>query len=212
MNNPNIPSERWKKMEEFPNYSVSDAGRIRNDKTGTIRKQRVNKNGYWNLTFKKNGGAKTIRGHREVMKAFKGDSDLFVDHINGDKLDNRLENLRYATHQQNMLYEKQRYIGKYTGVTEHKDHKRKNPYWARIMVNGKQESLGSFETREEAQAEYEKAIKTVIAAPTQEIMAELFGGDACEHEWIDIRNEVIKSGEMCSKCMKLKSGNKEPEQ
>lgn len=44
---------------------------------------------------------KNVRVHRLVMELFKGKSDLTVDHINGNKHDNRLCNLQYVTAEEN---------------------------------------------------------------------------------------------------------------
>ena len=41
--------EEWKKIEGFENYSVSTHGKIRNDKTGTIRKPQTYTNGYYSV-------------------------------------------------------------------------------------------------------------------------------------------------------------------
>lgn len=29
----------------------------------------------------------------------------------------------------------------------------------------------------------------------------------CEHDWLDVRNEIVKSGEMCRKCRRVRGGN-----
>lgn len=61
---------------------------------GTLRK-----NGYLQLTIKN----KTIKVHRLVIEAFKGKSDLTVDHIDGNKLNNSLDNLQYLTREENLI-------------------------------------------------------------------------------------------------------------
>lgn len=45
---------------------------------------------------------KGIRVHRLVMELFKGPSDLTVDHIDGNKRNNRLDNLEYVTNEENI--------------------------------------------------------------------------------------------------------------
>ena len=78
------------------------------------------------------------RMHRLVMNA---KHDEIVDHINNNKLDNRKENLRIVTKQQNAQNRK-----KQCGVFQ-----RKNDRWqAQIMVNYKNIRLGCFDTYEQA--------------------------------------------------------------
>ena len=59
---------------------------------GTLRN-----NGYLQLTIKN----KTIKVHRLVIEAFKGKSDLTVDHIDGNPQNNNLSNLEYVTQAEN---------------------------------------------------------------------------------------------------------------
>lgn len=69
-----------------------------------------------------------------------------IDHINGIRNDNRLENLRIVSNQQNSFNQKSK------GFT-----KCKNKFRARIKINNKNIHLGSFETEEEAREAYLKA-------------------------------------------------------
>lgn len=61
--------------------------------------------GYLRVSLWKGNVGKAYFIHRLVMAAFMGESDLSVDHINGDKTDNRLCNLRYCTLAENTLYQ-----------------------------------------------------------------------------------------------------------
>ena len=56
-------------------------------------------NGYCQITV--NG--KVISVHRLIMEAFHGKSDLTVDHIDGNKLNNSLDNLEYVTREENLI-------------------------------------------------------------------------------------------------------------
>jgi len=97
----------------------------------------LDKNGYACSRGEKRGS--TIRIHRYLLGAQKGQE---VDHINRDKLDNRLSNLRTVTHQENCL---NRQLGK-----PHYD-KFRNLWKARVKINQKEVFLGRYKTYEEAE-------------------------------------------------------------
>ena len=83
--------------------------------------------------------------HRLIMNTPKG---YVTDHINGDKLDNRRENLRICTQHQNSMNTRISKNNKsgVKGVSTTPFGK----YRARIMVNGVEIRLGHYETLEEA--------------------------------------------------------------
>lgn len=85
-------------------------------------------------------------------------ADLDVDHINGDKLDNRWCNLRVATRSQNMANTAidPRNTSGAAGVTWDKD---RNKWRAQLRVNGRKTNLGRFNTRDEAAAKVEEAAR-----------------------------------------------------
>jgi hypothetical protein len=74
---------------------------------------------------------------------------LFVDHINGNKADNRKNNLRLVTASQNLMNTKLRSdnTSGYKGVYY---NKKNNKRYARITVNKKIINLGSFKNKEDA--------------------------------------------------------------
>lgn len=93
----------WRKINGFENYSVSNKGDVRNDRTGRILKQRVGTSGYYQIMM----GRKTVPQytHRLVAMAFipNPDQKPQVDHIDGNKLNNNLENLRWVTISENRM-------------------------------------------------------------------------------------------------------------
>ena len=80
----------------------------------------------------------------------------WVDHKNGDTLNNRRKNLRKCTNQQNQFNQKPQVgrLSKYKGVTV---SKRKSPFAARIQINGKGICLGSFAKEKDAALAYNNA-------------------------------------------------------
>lgn len=99
-------------------------------------------NGY--AETKVNG--KTVRLHRLVTKALKGQ---VVDHINHNTLDNRKENLRIVTVTENSRNHKIK-NNNTSGVTGVRWHKRDCMWEAFIVVDNKQKHLGSFDNKEDA--------------------------------------------------------------
>jgi len=94
---------------------------------------------------------KTIYISREIMNNPK---DKFVDHINGDTLDNRKCNLRICTRSQNEMnrrINRTEKTSKYKGVFF---DKRRKGWVSSIRVNGKQKSIGVFKSEKMAARSY----------------------------------------------------------
>ncbi len=62
--------EEWRKIQDYDNYSISNLGQARNDKTKIIRELCVNPQGYYKINLSKNYVSKTISIHRLVGEAF----------------------------------------------------------------------------------------------------------------------------------------------
>jgi hypothetical protein len=129
----------------------------------------------WRWSYAKNGYAvrheqkseygenprRMIKMHRLIMKVPK---DIYLDHINGNRLDNRRSNLRIATNSQNQanaLVNSKNTSG-YKGVCLYNLDKPFNvqkPWGARITVMGKKIFKGMFATKEEAAKAYNELAK-----------------------------------------------------
>jgi len=102
--------EVWKSIPGFPAYEASDEGRIRrivassNAKAGQVLKPGRNRNGYYNVSLRAEGVTVTRVVHTIICDTFLGElpADCHRSHINGDKSDNRLANLRFESVSENM--------------------------------------------------------------------------------------------------------------
>ncbi len=81
-----------------------------------------------------------------------------IDHINGNKIDNRIENLRLVTRRENQQNQKIHREGKLFGCSLHKPS---NKYIAKIRICGKRIHIGRYKTEEEAHIAYKIACKHI---------------------------------------------------
>ena len=105
---------------------VSSCGRIRNIKTGHVYKGSLNNRGYLKFT---GPGQKLYMFHQVVCEAFHGhrpSGKTEIAHYNGDKLDNRAENLRWASVKENR--DDRRRLGEGIGRPKGVIEKRKRIY------------------------------------------------------------------------------------
>jgi hypothetical protein len=112
---------------------------------------------------------KSVKMHQVIIGTEEG---KVIDHINGNGLDNREANVRFATQQQNCWNQRKqrgRTSSKYKGVCW---VKKRDQWRARITFNGKVIHLGRFETEEAAARAYDAKAK------------ELFG----EYAWLNFPN------------------------
>ena len=96
--------------------------------------------------------------HRLIWLLHYGELPMYLDHINGDRSDNRIENLRVCTLQQNAFNRKNRAgsTSKYKGVSWHKG---KQKWTSRHTFKGKTYNLGDFDNEEDAAKTYNEAVK-----------------------------------------------------
>ena len=102
-----IKTEQWKTIKDFPDYAVSDFGRLKritahpSTKIGRIRKPVKTKIGYLQVVFSNPTKAKLI--HRLVLETFTGicPKDKECNHKDGNKANNNFSNLEWVTSSKN---------------------------------------------------------------------------------------------------------------
>jgi hypothetical protein len=109
-------------------------------KAGTLRKD-----GYIQTSISK----KLYLNHRLIFLMHHGFIPKYIDHINGNKQDNNIDNLREATHIQNMLNAKLSKANS-SGVKNVQWDKRRSRWAVFMRLNGKNKTYGYFKNLQEA--------------------------------------------------------------
>jgi hypothetical protein len=143
---------RPRPLSDFKNHQACNAcnTRFAGKVAGSINKVK----GYRNIRI----GCAQYRAHRLVYAWHHGacSADLQIDHINGNRLDNRIENLRLATHAQNNqnVSKRRNNTSDFKGVSLHQQSRK---FRAQICINGRKKHLGIFATAQEAGHAYAQA-------------------------------------------------------
>ncbi len=142
------PIETWKPIAGYEGmYRVSDFGSVWSKKINRNMKFGVTNRGYYDVGLKKAGLRKALSVHRLVALAFIANPlhKKQVDHIDRNKMNNHVENLRWATASENQS--NNNYKG-YTLI------KRTGKWQTQINHNGKVIHIGRYATKSEARAAY----------------------------------------------------------
>ena len=161
--------EEWRDIPGFPNHQASSLGRIRSKKLLKPTYGYKNNKGY--LMYKMTIGTfrKTVTVHKCILLAFQGypKQGYQCDHINRNKTDNRIKNLRWVTASENCLnrstYGQSKFRGVYFAYCKNKKKDGtisiSKQIKAGIAVNKQKIKLGNFKTEEEAHQAYLTAFK-----------------------------------------------------
>lgn len=115
----NSNTEIWKDVPDYEGfYQVSNLGRVKRIDSNRILAERQGKNGYIRLNLSKNGEQKQAFVHQLVLKKFGSPqpNGKQVNHKNGNKKDNRIENLEWVTIAENIKH-RDDVLGKHTKGT-----------------------------------------------------------------------------------------------
>lgn len=165
--------EQWRPVRGYQGfYEVSDLGRVRSvDRVvgqrpngprlvrGRVLSPATDSGGYQGVALCKYGTQRTERVHRLVIEAFAGAAPgMVTDHINGDRTDNRLANLRAATSSQNGM-NKGLLAHSTTGFKGVTFYHRDRNWRAYIKVDRRQRHLGYYADAESAARAYDDAAR-----------------------------------------------------
>ena len=143
--------EQYKIITGFSNYEILNFGNVRNINTGKILKQSINTSGYKsvNIISDVNGKFFLKRVHRLVAEMFilNQNNKKSVDHIDNDKANNNVNNLRWVTPQENSS-------NRTSNINNSSGFKgvgfEQNKWRAQITYNKKKLHLGYFDNKIDA--------------------------------------------------------------
>ena len=139
---------------------ISNFGNVKSFKTPTpkVLKGAVTKRGYKVVSV--NG--KTTYVHHLVANVFLNHTSdghkIVIDHIDRDKLNNRVNNLRLVSQRENQSNRQTQGSSKYVGVSYHKST---GKWVVKIMIDGEQNTLGLFEKELDAHNAYQNKLKEI---------------------------------------------------
>lgn len=169
-------NEIWKDIPGWEGlYQVSNLGRVKSLSRIILRngihpflskekllKLSIDNCGYPRVSLFRNSNQSYSQVHQLVAMAFLNHKPsgykIVVDHINNNRIDNRVENLQIISQRENASKDKKNKTSKYTGVSWHSKHKK---WIANIRINGKIKYLGNFITEESAAESYKDKLKEI---------------------------------------------------
>lgn len=165
--------EIWKDVPGYEGkYQISTLSRVKTIANNATRKERVIKSwvdntGYSAVKLYQYGVPHWVKIHQLMAILFLGHTPcgntLVINHIDGNKLNNKLRNLEIVTHRANtstcFRKNKEKLSSQYVGVSW---SKKSNKWEAHIRICRKRINLGMFTSEIEASNAYQKALSSII--------------------------------------------------
>lgn len=182
-----MESNKWIDVKDYEGlYKINKMGNIYSTKSNRILKPQLINDRYYHIRLYKTSITSHLL-HRLIALHFipNPNNYLVVDHKNQNKLDNRIENLRWISHSGNS---RNRGVqGKTSNFKGVSSSSRKNKPWrAQIKIEGKTKHLGNFRTEEEAHIEYMKNYNNIMKK-----------FENCEDIELDNNNSIFKNNDIC---------------
>lgn len=155
----NIPIEYYERAAEILRYEPESGKLIRFFKNGNFKYTgSVDSKGYRRVGITVEGKSKLLRVHRIIYFLHYGYLPEMLDHIDGDRSNDRIENLRPATLGENSRNRKsaKNSSSQYLGVSWHKDSQK---WTTNIYIDGKLKYLGRFTSEKKAALAYDAAAR-----------------------------------------------------
>lgn len=151
--------EDWKPIINYSNFLISNFGNVKNNRLNSIKIPQIDNKGYLKVRLYKKEGSKNFRIHRLVALHFIDNPNNYnqVDHIDRNKTNNNINNLRWCSCEQNCRNTKKQLntTSKYKGV----HYCIRNKKWvASTSFKKKQIHLGYYLIEEDAYNAYKKFI------------------------------------------------------
>ena len=141
-------------------YTIDKKGNIYSLKRSIKLKCFICNAGYKSIGLYNRGKRTPFRIHKLMAITYLNHDPnghkVVVNHIDGDKLNNSLNNLELTTQRDNIVKSKKGGSSKYVGVYKRSDS---GKYRAEICLNGKRKHLGTFKTEIEAHFKYQEELK-----------------------------------------------------
>lgn len=96
----------WRTISRNPNYRVNELGEVYSFRQNKVLSPKVNHDGYLRIQLWDRGKCEFVSIHRLVAEAFipNEEGKPFVNHIDGDKQNNSVENLEWCTQKENIAH------------------------------------------------------------------------------------------------------------